>query len=77
MTSGNGLPAASDRGESVPCGAAPHKKQSRDDSQQLRDIQDLIAKLEVVNRQLSFPVRAMSTPRQRDASDADRPGAGD
>jgi hypothetical protein len=43
MVSGNGVPTASDR----------------EDSQQLRDIQDLIAKLELVNRQLSVPVRAM------------------
>jgi hypothetical protein len=43
MVSGKGVPTASDR----------------EDSQQLRDIQDLIAKLERVNRQLSVPVRAM------------------
>jgi len=43
MASGNGVPTASDR----------------EDSQQLRDIQDLIARLELVNRQLSVPVRAM------------------
>jgi hypothetical protein len=43
MVSGNGVPTASDR----------------EDSQQLRDIQDLIAKLELVNRQLSVPVRVM------------------
>ena len=67
MISGNGVPAASHRDEDV---------RVRDDSQQLRDIQDLIAKLEVVNRQLSVPVRAM-TPRQGDASTADRPGTGD
>jgi len=43
MVSGNGVPTASDR----------------EDSQQLRDIQDLIAKLERVNRQLSIPVRPL------------------
>jgi hypothetical protein len=32
----------------------------RDDSQQLRDIQELIAKLADVNRQLALPARAMS-----------------
>jgi hypothetical protein len=31
----------------------------RDDSQQLRDIEDLIAKLADVNRQLALPARAM------------------
>ncbi len=45
MTSGNGVPAASD------------------ESQPLRVIQNLIAKLEVVNRQLSFPLRARPVPR--------------
>lgn len=63
MISGNGVPAASDRDEGA----------SRD-SQQLRDIEDLIAKLEVVNRQLSFPARAMPVPRQADTGDPDRPG---
>jgi hypothetical protein len=68
MISGNRVPAASDRDKDV---------RVRDDSQQLRDIQDLIARLELVNRQLSVPVRAMSTPRQADASRDDTPGAGD
>jgi hypothetical protein len=60
MISGNGVPAASDRDE----GATR-------DSQQLRDIKDLIAKLEIVNRQLSSPARAMSAPRQADADTAE------
>jgi hypothetical protein len=66
MTSGNGVPTASDRDEDVTL-----------DSQQLRDIEDLIAKLEVVNRQLSFPARAMSAPGQADPSSADEPEARD
>ena len=32
----------------------------RDDTQQLRDIQDLIARLEAVNKQLAQPIRVMS-----------------
>ena len=64
MISGNGVPAASDRDEGVGV---------RKDSQQLRDIQDLIAKLEVVNRQLSFPLREMSTPVPADAGGAETP----
>ncbi len=68
MIPGNGVPAASDRDEDV---------RTRDDSQQLRDIQDLIAKLEVVNRQLSFPARAAAMPRPTDLSHADLPGARD
>jgi hypothetical protein len=42
----------------------------RDDSQQLRDIQDLIAKLEDVNRKLALPVRVMSMA-QADTDPAD------
>jgi hypothetical protein len=68
MISGNGVPAASDRDEGV---------RARDDSQQLRDIQDLIARLEVVNKQLALPVRAVSMPRQADASGAEVPATRD
>ena len=52
MISGNGVPAASDRDEGTPV---------RD--RQLRDIQDLIAKLEQLNRQLSSPMRKLRTVR--------------
>jgi hypothetical protein len=56
MISGNGMPAASDCDEGM-------GKQGRDDpSQPLRYIQNLIAKLEVVNRQLSFPLRTRPAP---------------
>jgi hypothetical protein len=47
----------------------------RDDSQQLRDIQDLIAKLDDVNKKLAFPVRVMPTVPARDAEPADAPSA--
>ena len=53
MISGNGVPAASDRDEGT---------RVRDD-RQLRDIQDLIAKLEQLNRQLSRPIRKLRTVR--------------
>lgn len=45
----------------------------RDDTQQLRDIQDLIAKLEDVNKKLAQPKRAMSmtTAQTTDADPAD------
>jgi hypothetical protein len=33
----------------------------RDDSQQLRDIQDLIAKLKDVNNKLALPIRSLPT----------------
>jgi len=68
MISGNGVPAASDSDEGV---------RTRDDSQQLRDIQDLIARLEVVNRLLALPVRAAAMPRQAEASGADVAGTRD
>jgi hypothetical protein len=44
----------------------------RDDSQQLRDIQDLIAKLEDVNRKLAQPLRAiiMDQPASSEPADA-------
>ena len=43
----------------------------RDDSQQLRDIQDLIAKLKDVNRKLALPVRMISTDQPADTEHAD------
>jgi len=43
----------------------------RDDTQQLRDIQDLIAKLEDVNKQLAQPKRAMSVAQVVDADPAE------
>jgi hypothetical protein len=58
MISGNGVPAASDGDEGV----------GVRDSQQVRDIQNLIDKLAVVNRQLSLPLRARPVPRPEDAS---------
>jgi hypothetical protein len=45
----------------------------RDDTQQLRDIQDLIAKLEDVNKKLAQPLRAMSMAQATDAGPADAP----
>ena len=43
----------------------------RDDSQQLRDIQDLIAKLEDVNRRLALPNRVISTAQPTGTEHAD------
>lgn len=67
MISGNGVPTASDREEGA---------RVRDD-RQLRDIQDLIAKLESVNRQLSIPVRTMPVPRTPVPTSAEEPGTAD
>jgi hypothetical protein len=43
----------------------------RDDSQQLRDIQDLIAKLEDVNRKLALPIRTISMDKPAGSEPAD------
>jgi len=70
MISRNGVPAATQRDEGA---------RVRDD-RQLRDIQDLIAKLELVNRQLSFPVRkmrAMRTAGSTAGTTAGTPAPGD
>jgi hypothetical protein len=45
----------------------------RDDTQQLRDIQALIAKLADVNKQLAQPTRAMSMAQAADAESVDLP----
>jgi hypothetical protein len=47
----------------------------RDDSQQLRDIQDLIAKLEDVNRKLALPMRAITMDQRNDSEPADSASA--
>jgi hypothetical protein len=67
MISGNGVPAASHRDEGA---------RVRDD-RPLRDIEDLIARLEDLNRRLSYPVRtipAARTPVPADLPGAERPG---
>ena len=45
----------------------------RNDSQQLRDIQDLIAKLDDVNKQLAQPVHTVPLTRIIEAPDAQAP----
>jgi hypothetical protein len=47
----------------------------RDDSQQLRDIQDLIAKLEDVNRKLALPIRTITVERPTETEPADAASA--
>jgi hypothetical protein len=43
---------------------------TRADSQQLRDIQDLIAKLADVNRRLALPIRVATTSADPDQAEA-------
>jgi hypothetical protein len=47
----------------------------RDDSQQLRDIQDLIAKLADVNKKLALPMRTITMDQPADAQPADTASA--
>jgi hypothetical protein len=47
----------------------------RDDTQQLRDIQDLIAKLDDVNKKLALPARAVAMPAPAGTDQADAPSA--
>ena len=47
----------------------------RDDTQQLRDIQDLIAKLEDVNKKLALPIRAIPAAQLAETEPADAPSA--
>jgi hypothetical protein len=56
MTTGNGVPAATDSGEDAP---------GRDGNKNLRDIEDLVARLQIVTKQLALPPRSM--PAQRPA----------
>jgi hypothetical protein len=43
----------------------------RNDSQQLRDIQDLVAKLKDVNKKLALPTRAISVDQPAEPEPAD------
>jgi hypothetical protein len=40
---------------------------ARDDSKQLRDIEELVAKLAIVTKQLAFPARSVPLPGPADA----------
>jgi hypothetical protein len=54
MKTGNGAPTAANGGKDigVPVG-----------SRQLRDIEELVAKLRIVTKQLELPLRSMPAPR--------------
>jgi hypothetical protein len=54
MTTGNGVPTATDSGRDI---GVP------DGSRQLRDIEELVAKLRIVTKQLELPPRSMPAPR--------------
>lgn len=65
MKTGNSVPAANDR----------HGARGRDDSQ-LRNIEELVAKLQLVTKQLQFPAKPASArpPRGAVRRDETRPG---
>lgn len=53
----DGMPAGTDLGADADV---------RDGSKQLRDIEELIAKLAIVTQQLAVPARTMTSPRRAD-----------
>jgi len=61
MTTGNGVPTATDNGKDT---------HVSDGSKNLRDIEDLVAKLRIVTKQLALPPRSMPGPRSAYASGA-------
>jgi hypothetical protein len=54
MTTGNGATTATDNGEDTSV---------HDGSKNLRDIEDLVAKLQIVTKQLALPSRSMPVQR--------------
>lgn len=68
MKSGNGVPGAShDQNAHDPHGRAA--------GQPVRDIQEIIAKLEVVTRRLALPLRTIPVPRgTADPDESEAPG---
>ena len=50
----DGMPTDTDRGVNADV---------RDGSKQLRDIEELVAKLAIITKQLAFPARTMPSPR--------------
>jgi hypothetical protein len=57
MTTGNGVPSTSDNGQD---NYTRDDGYGRDGDSQLRDIEELVAKLQLITRQLEFPARAVS-----------------
>ncbi len=54
MTTGNGVPTVTENGEDIDV---------PDGSRQLRDIEELVAKLRIVTKQLELPPRSMLVQR--------------
>jgi hypothetical protein len=58
MTTGNGVPRVSDKAASDN-GGDIHMRDGLHGGSQLRDIEELVAKLQVVSKQLEFPARTI------------------
>jgi hypothetical protein len=78
MKSGNHVSEADAHDGGVREPSAPDREESR----QVRDIQELIAKLEVVTKRLAYPLRTLpqprrksgDSPREADKTDGGAPG---
>jgi len=73
MKSGNPVSDASTHDEGIRERAASDRPPSR----QVRDIQELIAKLETVTKRLAYPLRSMPQPRRSHAGRLDEPDTTD
>ena len=69
MKSGNPVSGANAHDE----GIREQSASDREPSRQMRDIQEIIAKLEVVTKRLAYPLRNMPQPRRSSADKSGEP----
>jgi hypothetical protein len=69
MKSGNHVPEAGARDGDVREPSSAEREASR----QVRDIQELIAKLEVVTKRLAYPLRVLPQPRRTNGESPKEP----
>jgi len=68
MTTGSVVTSTAVTSDGTPADTGPAADADvRDGSKQLRDIEELIAKLAIVTQQLAVPARTMTAPRHADA----------
>jgi hypothetical protein len=68
MTTGSVVTSTAATSDGMPAGTGLGEGADvRDGSKQLRDIEELIAKLAIVTQQLAVPARTMTSPRRADA----------
>lgn len=68
MKSGNHVPKAGAHD-----GDVNEPSADREASRQVRDIQEIIAKLEVVTKRLAYPFRGLPTPRRSNGESPSQP----